>query len=154
MTEVFNIVPARSSAGLIAIAGILLVTMVGVGLLVYSSMRGARNARFEVSDQGLRLRGDMYGRLIPPRDLRAAEARIVDLQRERDLRPRLRIFGTSVGSYRAGMFRLASGERSLLYVTDDRRVVYVPTRRDHSVMLSVDRPDQFIDALRRIAPGN
>jgi hypothetical protein len=154
MTEVFNIIPARSSAGLVAIAGILLVTMLGVGLLLYSSMRGARSARFEVSQQGLRLRGDMYGRLIPARDLRVAEARIVDLQRDRDLRPRLRLYGTSLGSYRAGMFRLASGERSLLYVTDDRRVVYIPTRRDHSVMLSVDRPDQFLDAIRRIAPGD
>ncbi len=55
--------------------------------------------------------------------------------------------------YRAGWFRLANGEKALLYVTDPHKVAYVPTRAGYSLLLSVDRPTEFVERLRAIAPA-
>jgi hypothetical protein len=41
-----------------------------------------------------------------------------------------------------------NGEKSLLFVTDRKRVVYVPTRDGYSVMMSVPQPEQFVATLQ------
>jgi hypothetical protein len=57
--------------------------------------------------------------------------------------------GTGLPGYRAGWFRLKNGERALVYLTDDRRAVYVPTTAGYSVLVSPGEPDQFLAALRQ-----
>jgi hypothetical protein len=154
MPEVFNIVPAniRSSAFL-PLVGVLLAVLVGVGLLLGASIRGSRKATFELSADGLSLRGDLYGRRVPAAELRGGAARVLDLDEDARLRPVVRTMGTALPGYRAGWFRLANGEKALLYVTDSRRVVYVPTRAGYALLLSVDRPTEFVERLRAIAPA-
>jgi hypothetical protein len=56
--------------------------------------------------------------------------------------------GTGLPGYRAGWFRLNNGERSLVYVTDWARVVYVPTSEGYSVLLSTPDPSALAEALR------
>ena len=38
-------------------------------------------------------------------------------------------------------------------LTAPARVVYIPTRDNYAVLLSVDRPTEFLQALRRLAAG-
>ena len=151
MTDTFPIIPASPRA-----LWVILVLLGGISLLLLAvlsaTLYGARASRFELSPTGLRLRGDFYGRLVPAAQLCGASARRVDLTAERDLRPTLRTFGTAVGGYSSGWFRLANGEKALLYLTDRRRVVYVPTAAGYSVLLSVQEPDRFVARLREIAP--
>lgn len=151
MTETFPIVPGQ--VRLLWVAVPLALVILGALAAVAFSVSGARTARFEVSREGLRLRGDFYGRLVPAADLRADLARPVDLERERALQPTLRTGGTALPGYRAGWFRLRNGERALLYVTDARRVAYVPTRAGYSVLVSVAEPEALVAALRRAAPA-
>ena len=154
MPEVFHIVPAnlRSSA-LVSLGALLLAVFVVVALLFVASIRGSRAATFELSSDGLRLRGDVYGRRVAAADLRGGAAKVIDLQADGALRPVRRTMGTALPGYRAGWFRLADGEKALLYVTDPRRVVYVPTRAGYSLLLSVDQPAEFLKRLQAIAPG-
>ena len=62
--EVFTIAPANARVlwlvGLVPLAVLVIVIAV-----LWASISGARTARFELSPEGLRLRGDWYGRLIP-----------------------------------------------------------------------------------------
>jgi hypothetical protein len=155
MTEVFHIIPAstRSAMVWVPLLGLVLLVLVGTAAIVVLSIKGSRTATFELSPAGLRLRGDLYGRRIPASTLRGGAARVVDLEQERPLRPRGKTIGTALPGYRAGWFRLANGEKALLYVTETRHVVYVPTRGGYSMLLSVDRPEAFVDRLRTIAPG-
>jgi PH (Pleckstrin Homology) domain-containing protein len=155
MPEVFHIVPAsnRAAATLVPLAGLLFIVLVGTVALLGASIRGSRQSSFELTPAGLRLRGDLYGRLVRASELRGGAARVIDLQQERRLRPTMRTIGTAVPGYRAGWFRLADGEKALLYVTDPRRVVYVPTRAGYALLLSVDRPTEFVERLRAIAPA-
>ena len=155
MAEVFHIVPAsgRSTAAWLPLLGVLAVVLVGAVALVATSMRGSRMATFELSPDGLQLRGDLYGRLIAASELRGGAARVVDVERERALQPTRRTFGTGLPGYRAGWFRLADGSKALLYLTDPRQAVYVPTRSGYALLLSVDRPHAFVERLRAIAPA-
>ena len=147
-TQVFQIAPAASKAmwGL-AIVPVTILLLV-LGLLVASAM-GARSATFEVSPDGLRLRGDLYGRFIPAAALLADHARRVDVAATPELAPQRRTMGTGLPGYRSGWFRLRNGERALLYLTDQSRAVYVPTTEGYSVLLSPQDPDAFLQALKQ-----
>ena len=61
--------------------------------------------------------------------------------------------GTALGGYSAGWFRLRSGEKALLYLTDRRRVVYIPTLDGYSLLLSQGEPRRFLDALHDATGG-
>ena len=153
MVDTFHIIPASPRAlwvimGLVAVLSLLPLALLG------ASLHGSRASRFELSEAGLRIRGDLYGRLVPAAQLRGGSARRVDLTAERNLRPTRRTMGTAVGGYSSGWFRLANGEKALLYLTDRRHVVYVPTTAGYSVLLSVQQPDRFVARLREIAPGS
>jgi hypothetical protein len=55
--------------------------------------------------------------------------------------------GTGLPGYQAGWFRLRNGEKALVYLTDRRRAVYVPTTAGYDVLLSPEDPDGFLRAL-------
>lgn len=152
MTQVFHIAPAtaRWGGGAAALAAVMLVLLLVLGLaggLVYASFRGSRNATFELSPDGLRLRGDIYGRMIPAKELRVQDARRVDVS-SGPYHPVMRVGGTAVPGYRSGWFNLRNGRRALLYVTDENKVVLIPTTAGYDVLLSVDETDAFLEALR------
>lgn len=142
----FPIAPA-SGRYLWFLIPIALILLTAVALLA-ASIRGAHAARFEIQADGLRLRGDLYGRLVPRSQLRVREARRVDLEREVELRPKSRRLGTALPGYQAGWFRLRDGEKALLYLTDKTRAVYIPTTAGYSLLLSPADPDGFLTRLR------
>lgn len=149
--ETFPIVPGSSRGVWIFVA--LIFVILGIAMcLLFVTARGATTSRFELSDAGLRLRGDLYGRMIPASALRGGASRIVDLATTHELQPRWRTMGTAFPRYRAGWFRLRSGEKALLYLTDSRRAVYVPTTRGYSLLLSPQQPERFVERLRAVAP--
>jgi hypothetical protein len=145
----FPIAPG-SSAGLWLIVGVVVVVLGIVTGVMMTTISGARSSRFEVTDSGLQLRGDFYGRFIPASELKPADARRVDLNATSDLRPRRRSMGTGLPGYQAGWFRLQNGERALVYLTDRRRAVYIPTSAGYALLLSPEDPDAFLAALRSV----
>jgi hypothetical protein len=151
MTETFAIIPANIRAPWVfALLLIALAAMVGACVALVVSLRGARAARFEVSAAGLRLSGDLFGRLVPSASLDLDQAHPVDLTRDYNLQPVSRSIGTALPGYRSGWFSLRSGQRALLYVTDPTRVAYVPTREHYVMLLSVPDPAALIASLHRL----
>jgi hypothetical protein len=146
MQEVFYIEPA-SGRSMWFFAVILVPLLLLFGWFAYAS----RQARFELRDDGLRIRSAVYGRTIPAHSLVVEDARIVDLRRE--LQPTLRTNGIGMPGYSAGWFRLRGESRALLFVTDRSRVVYLPTREGWPVLLSVQEPEAFLEALRQRYPA-
>lgn len=179
MSEVFQIVPARSR-GLFIIGGvvicipsIVLLTLVVIEgtkvikpipvaimvgsllfltVVLYVVFLSARSAQFEVSSEGLRLRGDFYGRLIPLSALELNQGRLLDLTMEKAYRPSWKTFGSSFPGYEAGWFRLKNKEKALLYLTDRRKAVYIPTKNGYSLLLSPNNPERFLEVLKRYHP--
>ena len=145
--QTFEIAPANVRGALWIVVPVALL-LLGVIFLLFRSVSGATQSRFEVSAEGLRVRGDLYGRTIPSAELRVAEARRVDLAREDGLRPKWRMMGTGLPGYQSGWFKLRNGEKALLYLTDRSKAVYVPTTRGYSLLLSPVDADGFLAALK------
>jgi len=104
----------------------------------------------------LEIRGSLYGRRIPRSDLLLERARLVDLDRSPGVGLAQRTNGSGLPGYSVGWFRLDNSEKALVFVTDRRRVAYLPTRQGYSVLMSVLDPDGLFRALgapRAPAPG-
>ena len=145
MVEVFPILPAAPKA-LWLLWGIFALTFALTLMLAFLAW-SPTHVRFEVSPEGIRVRGDLFGRTIPGTVLLADQARTLNLNATPEYRPRVRTLGTAVPGYRSGWFRLRNGEKALLFVTDAEHVVYVPTRDGYALMLSVADPAAFLAAL-------
>jgi hypothetical protein len=146
-STVFPMIPAASkSLWFFAIVGLILVgALLMMGWVAWSM----RHATFTVSNEGLRLQGDLYGRLIPLKSLKLDEAVVTNLHNDKDHQPKWRTMGTGLPGYSAGWFKLRNGTKGLLYVTDRTRVVRIPTTEGYTVMLSVSDPASLIDELKR-----
>lgn len=123
--------------------------LIGVMVLLLVSVHGSRASRFTVLADGLRLRGDLYGRTIPRDQLLVGDARRVDLRVDTGLAPKWKRVGTGLPGYQSGWFRLRNGQKALLYLTDRSKAVYVPTSAGYGVLLSPDDPDGFLATLKR-----
>jgi len=147
--EVFHIIPAGAGPiWLFGVVALVVAAMAGMlGFMVYSS----RHATFEVTQKGLRIRGDIYGRMIPIESIVLDKARKTDLLVEHHLQPIVRTNGAGLPGYSAGWFRLRDGEKALIFVTDRTRVAYVPTKNGYSVMMSVEDPGGLAAAIRKAA---
>ena len=142
--QVFQI--AESGRGPFWVLLPVLLVLLAVGGLVAVTVQGARGARFELSPAGLALRGDLYGRFIPRDQLLPERARLLKADDEA-LRPSVRTLGTGLPGYKAGWFRLGNGEKALVYLTDVKRAVSLPTRAGYSLLLSPADPEAFLNAL-------
>jgi hypothetical protein len=144
-STVFPMIPAASkSLWFFAIIGLILVGVMFMMAWIAWSMQ---HARFTVSNDGLRLQGDLWGRTIPLKSLKLDEAVATNLNTDTDHQPKWRTMGTGLPGYAAGWFRLRNGMKGLLHVTDRTRVVRIPTTEGYTVMLSVAEPQALIDAL-------
>ena len=101
-----------------------------------------------LTDEDLRLNAPLYGTTIPNAEIAVNQARIVDLNNEPPLNPRFRTNGIGLPGYRVGWFRLRNGDRALAAITRPNRVLYVPTTRDYSLLLSVAEPEELLQALQ------
>ncbi len=147
--ETFPLLPASSGPVWFFLAiGVLLLGVVALfGSIVYSS----RNTRCEVSPGELRIAGNIYGRRIPIEALSPDAAKVIDLRGDPALGISWRTNGVGLPGYGAGWFRLKNGEKALLFVTDPRRVLYLPTKRGYSLLVSPADPDGLLAAVRRAA---
>jgi hypothetical protein len=146
-TQVFPIIPAHATVYLILIP-ILLVVFIGGGVATYAAF-ASRHVKFEVSSEGVTIRGDMFGRLVPKDKMVLKSARAVDLTQETRLAPKWRSGGTGYPGYKAGWYRLADDSKALVFITDPRSVVYIPTVDGSCLIMSVASPEEFLKALKQ-----
>ncbi len=146
MKQIFPIVPASNGPiwFFVGIAILLVGLIVLFGYFVYAS----RNTKFEIDSGQLRISGDMYGRTIPLSALELEKARVVNLKTEQGYQMKWRTNGAGLPGYSSGWFRLKNGEKCLAFVTDRSQVVYIPTRNGYSLLLSVQRPGDFLKPLQ------
>jgi len=149
MTEIFPIAPASGKPLWVLVPVLVLLT--ALLLLLGSLLLAPKRLRVEVSETGLRVRGDIYGRSIPAASLVTSEAESVDIRRG-PYHPRRRTNGIGLPGYLSGWFRLSNNEKALLFVTDTSRVVRIPTRDGYSLLVSVAEPERFLESLSRLGP--
>ena len=147
MKQVFEMIPPGNSVNWFF--GGLTLLFVGILVLFLFMAWSAHHVRFELDAGTLRLRGDLWSRSIATSSLRVSEAQIVDASTHPFYRPTRKTSGSALPGYQTGWFKLANGEKALLYLSDRRRAVYIPTSEGYSLLLSPQNPDAFLTALRR-----
>ena len=150
MTQVFEMIPPAGPAYAITAAATVVLLVGLAGFLAYV-FHSSSQVRFEVSSEELRIRGGLYGRSIPLEDLVLDEAKVVDLRTETRYALSWRTNGIRVPGYQAGWHRMRKGGKALVFVTDRQQVVFLPTRRNYSLLLSAASPHEFLGALHAAA---
>ena len=144
MNEVFEIASSNARWGFVVLG--LIPVLIGLGLIA----SGLNMPRLEITDAGLRLSGELYGRLIPTSELRLEQSRLVDIGLEPNLAPVIRTFGTGLPGHSTGWYRLRNGEKALLYLTDRSHAVYVPTTAGYAVLVSPKDQARFLAQLQKL----
>jgi len=150
-SSVFPMIPAASRS--LWFSAIISLILVGVLVLMFWLAWSMQHVRFTVSNEGLRLQGDLYGRIVPLKSLKLDEAVVTNLNTDKEHQPKWRTMGTALPGYAAGWFKLRNGEKALLFVTDRTRVARIPTTEGYTVMVSVSEPAALIDELKRQQPA-
>lgn len=148
-SQVFQIAPAVFKAGWLHLVIILSTVIIVAAVFgLYYTIWSTKNARLEVTDEGLKIHGGFYGRQIETKNLDLEKARAVDLGSEEGLRLSARRNGLGLPGLKGGWFKLNNGEKALVFLTDASRVAYVPTRLGYSLLFSLENPAALIQALR------
>ena len=145
MTELFPMIPA-SPKPLWFLGGIILLLLTLVGLFSYIAY-SSRTIQFEITKEGINIRGGLYQRLIPADSIIIAELKQIDIGKESPYKPVRRTNGIGLPGYASGWFKLRNGDKALLFVTDPSRVVYIATREGYSVLLSVQETERFLQLI-------
>ena len=138
--------PARRGSALLR-AGILL-ALITSGWPAEGRGGHLGAVQFEVSAQGVRITGDLYGRFLPTGTLQVGLARVVDLDQEPGYRPWIKTNGIGLPWYRSGWHRLKDREQALVFLTRANVAVYVPTTQGFALLITPDRPAELLAALQ------
>jgi hypothetical protein len=126
MTQTFPITPASGSA--FWVIGPVTVLLLGLVALFSYFAYALKHVSVEVSPEGLRIRGDVYGRFVSAASLVPKEAKQLDLTLDSAHRPAVRTNGTGLPGYQAGWFRLGDGEKALVFLTDRKQCTSSPAK--------------------------
>ena len=130
MSQIFPIIPA-SAKTFWFIAILCLIMGIILALFIYF-FYSVSHVQVELSFEQITIRGDIYGRTIPLNELVIDKARKINLNETKEYQPRIRTNGIGLPGYLSGWFRLKNGEKALLFVTDWKTVIYLPTTKNYS----------------------
>ena len=125
---------------------LLVIALIGVGLGWAFFRR-----RVELDGAVLDVRSTLYRQRTAVPELLLEQAEVVDLTRDRRHGIRFKTNGYSMPGFYSGHFRLQGGGKGFALVTDRERVLVLPVRGKATLLLSVDRPQALLDALRTLA---
>ncbi|TDB34638.1 hypothetical protein TEP_13840 [Stenotrophomonas sp. TEPEL] len=107
--------------------------------------------RVELAGNVLDVRSTLYRRRTPVADLLLDQAEVVDLSRDRRYGIRFKSNGYSMPGFYSGHFRLQGGGKGFALVTDRARTLVIPVRGGSTLLLSLERPQALLEALRKVA---
>jgi hypothetical protein len=122
---------------------------IGLAFFILSFGYQCKKAVFSLTSRALTIKPGIYGRTIPKEEIDIAGVRVIDLNYERGYQPRWWKNGAGLPGYSTGWFKLQNGEKVLMFVTDRSNVVYIPTRKNYSVLLSVQQADEMVRQMRK-----
>ncbi|MGE8284380.1 MAG: PH domain-containing protein [Stenotrophomonas lactitubi] len=122
------------------------IVLMGVGLSWAFFRR-----RVELAGNVLDVRSTLYRRRTPIADLLLDQAEVVDLGRDRRYGIRFKTNGYSMPGFYSGHFRLQGGGKGFALVTDRARTLVIPVRGGSTLLLSLERPQALLEALRKVA---
>lgn len=108
-----------------------------------------RRRSITLQDGVLEIRAAMYRKRIPIGEMDLAAARSVNLEEHTELRPWMKTNAMSLPGFSAGHYRMREKlGKAFCLLTDPRRVLLLPLRDGSRLLLSLERPQALLEALR------
>jgi Bacterial PH domain len=92
--------------------------------------------------------GYIYGKKVPLNDIQKNGIIKVDLLKDDNFKPRVKLNGIGVKGFYSGWFKLNNGNKALVNITKEDEAVFIPMK-DYDVLISVQDADRFISELRK-----
>ena len=92
--------------------------------------------------------GLLFARKVPIADLALDKARILNLDEHTEFKPMLRLFGFSFPGFTVGLCMLRNRSRAFCLLTARPQALLLPQRNGKLVLVSPDKPQALLDALR------
>ncbi|MEY3359711.1 MAG: hypothetical protein RIS67_225 [Pseudomonadota bacterium] len=128
----------------------LLGLLLGIGpaILIAAAM-GVRNPQAKLGKDGLSIKVSFIDKQWAISTIDRANAALVNLESRQELRPKWKLWGAAMPGLSSGLFKLYDGRKAHVYITDRSKVVYLPTQSG-PVLLSLERPREFLDTLQAL----
>jgi len=151
------LVLALGTSGRMPAAGLWITTAAGAGMILLAGLLwfGLHRMQVRLEDGVLRVRASGYRRRVALSDLDLAAARVLALDASSEFAPRIKLNGIGLPGVAVGHFRGRPLKRRLFCaLTERRRVLVLPERGcERALVLSVEKPQELLDALGRSAAG-
>ena len=112
-------------------------------------LRSLNRAGVYVDQGDLVVKPGIGSKRIALRTLRAHGLSVVNLSERTELKPVLKLWGTSLPGFSGGRFRLRNGERAICLLLDRTRVSYLRSDDGTAVLLSLREPERLRELLQR-----
>lgn len=87
-------------------------------------------------------------------ELKLDEARVLDLGERTEFKPMLKLNGTGLPGFRSGWYLLRDRSRAFVAITGGPRVLWIPTRKSHALLLQPQQPQVLLETLRTRQRGD
>ncbi|WP_297799240.1 PH domain-containing protein [Arenimonas sp. GDDSR-1] len=121
---------------------------IGPAVLIAAAM-GVRNPQAKLGKDGLSIKVSFIDKHWALNSIDRANAALVNLESRQELRPKWKLWGAAMPGLSSGLFKLYDGRKAHVYITDRSKVVYLPTQSG-PVLLSLERPREFLDTLQAL----
>jgi hypothetical protein len=101
-----------------------------------------------LQDGQLVVAATFYTRKLPLAALDLDHARVADLGERTEYKPLLKTNGYALPGFAAGHFRLRNRAKAFCLLTDQERVLVLPQRDGAFLLVSPERPQVLLDALK------
>jgi len=127
---------------------IIFIITIAVFFIPLSGFLKMGTATFEISGKDLNISNCIYGRVISQNSMVKDKIKLINFAVDKEYATKGRTNGTALPGYLEGWFKLQNREKALLFVTDTSKIIYIPTTEGYSVLISPERHNEFLKALK------
>jgi len=108
----------------------------------------SKHVFFEITDNNLIISGDIFGKTVELSSLDLFSMRKVDISQKGPESLKWKLCGTRMPGYASGLFSLRNGKVVCVFLSDLTQVVYIPSLKGESLLLSLEDAETFMLLLR------
>jgi hypothetical protein len=107
--------------------------------------------RLQLDGQGLAIVTTFYHQHFALLDLQLDTAKVIDLDEYPELKPMIKSNGMALPGFRSGWFRSRAFKKLFVATAGATRLLWLPTRKGHDLLLQPRQPQVLLDRLREMA---
>ncbi|QLE87248.1 hypothetical protein FLM48_20540 [Shewanella sp. Scap07] len=102
------------------------------------------DAKLVIDEQTLTLDVPVYGFSLPLSEVDMQAISYLDWHTQPDLKPRLRTNGIGMPELQLGWFKLKNQQKAFMAMTDQSKLIMIPTSHDYPIILSLQQPGDLV----------